>query len=260
MKRFTLFKRKKKPEFPKFYHNNEGVYVKCLDESKYIKYYTTIDGDTGKLIQQENDLKHHSTADLFSTWTEAKENDFNAFLEAAMVKKSHWQTSKPTEFAFELNGRQFWRFVNIWDMPIGRQTEAEVLFMEFSARMDRDYIKNLMEKIRAKTKGDEIDVGGIAILANDALHRLNLIVDWNLYEKMASVLYYDDAEDLSVYDFDYNQKKIQFWRDNGGNDFFLSMPLSELLPSGKELEHGLNPSLMAAKTTKDLIEARLREL
>jgi hypothetical protein len=53
------------------------------------------------------------------------------------------------------------------------------------------------------------------------------------------VNFFPKSEDISDYDYQFNRKKIDHWKEHSGYDFFLQQPLIELLPVLK----GLNASL-----------------
>jgi len=65
--------------------------------------------------------------------------------------------------------------------------------------------------------------------------RLEFIYDTDLVYKLASVVYFDEKENPEDYDWTYNQKKIDKWKkDKSINDFFLTMPIADLVPFLKD--------------------------
>lgn len=59
--------------------------------------------------------------------------------------------------------------------------------------------------------------------------RVNLAFEPDTVRRLASVVYFDAAEDLSTFDMKYGEKKVEFWKKNNVTDFFLTRPISELL-------------------------------
>jgi hypothetical protein len=59
--------------------------------------------------------------------------------------------------------------------------------------------------------------------------RLSLAFEPASVQRLASVLFFDETEDLRSYDRKYGQEKIDFWEKNNVLDFFLTMPIVELL-------------------------------
>ena len=80
-------------------------------------------------------------------------------------------------------------------------------------------------------KGPEIEIGKIYELNQQLRERLNLVLDVDLLYKLASVIFFDKNENPSLYEYDYNNRKIEFWKQHRGvADFFLQKPVSELIP------------------------------
>jgi len=72
-------------------------------------------------------------------------------------------------------------------------------------------------------------------LNNQLSERLEFIYDTDLVYKLASVVYFDEKENPEDYDWTYNQKKIDKWKkDKSINDFFLTMPIADLVPFLKD--------------------------
>ncbi len=65
----------------------------------------------------------------------------------------------------------------------------------------------------------------------DLKHRLSFVSDPDLLLKLASVVYFDENESPTTYDFKYNEKKIDEWKKDKLSDFFQVLPLQNLIPS-----------------------------
>jgi hypothetical protein len=83
--------------------------------------------------------------------------------------------------------------------------------------------------------------------------RTNLAFEPAGVEKLASVIYFDDTEDLSTYDRKHCDDKIKYWKDNNVIDFFLTKPIGELLGlSGISITSLEDYIREATETLKDL--------
>jgi hypothetical protein len=92
-------------------------------------------------------------------------------------------------------------------------------------------VKNLLAKPKFTTN----DLFEIAKLNNQLSERLEFIYDTDIVYKLASVVYFDENENPEDYDWTYCIKKIEKWKkDKSINDFFLSMPIAELIPFLKD--------------------------
>ena len=135
------------------------------------------------------------------------------------------------EPAFEVAGMQYFRFSDTANQPFERGLWSLAFYEEVRCRIDRDYLlehtKAITDILREKT----IDVFKINMLNEQMKERLELAMDVDLMYKLASVVFFDKNENPVLYDFAYNQKKIEFWKKHiGVHSFFLQKPLQELMP------------------------------
>jgi hypothetical protein len=64
-----------------------------------------------------------------------------------------------------------------------------------------------------------------------------MITDADLIYKLASVVFFDKSESPTHYEHGYNQKKIEHWKKKASMyDFFLQMPVQQLVPFLKQSE------------------------
>ena len=92
-----------------------------------------------------------------------------------------------------------------------------------------------INNILAKTPFKTTDLFELMKLNNQLSERLEFIYDTDLVYKLASVVYFDEKENPEDYDWTYNQKKIDKWKkDKSINDFFLTMPIADLVPFLKD--------------------------
>jgi len=58
--------------------------------------------------------------------------------------------------------------------------------------------------------------------------RTKIAFEPDTVKRLASVTFFDETEDLSDYDRDYNDEKIALWDKYGKLGFFLTTPIKEL--------------------------------
>jgi hypothetical protein len=140
--------------------------------------------------------------------------------------------------AFECGGEQFYMFDSQMEVPTGRQFTSLTFYAEMDCRIDREYLEmhtKAMEKVMSDPK--KLNIGIIAQLNVHLKERLDLMIPPEFIYKLASVVFFTKEESLYKYDFDYNKKKIQRWKEAGATlDFFLKTPLTTLIPSLKSHE------------------------
>jgi hypothetical protein len=78
------------------------------------------------------------------------------------------------------------------------------------------------------TKG-KIDVGSTIMLIKQLKTRTKVAFDVDLAYNLASCVFFTDSEELNTYSMEANKKKIAEWREAGTLDFFMVMPVRELL-------------------------------
>lgn len=163
------------------------------------------------------------------------------------------------EFAFEcgptLNKRKFYRMkadidsFNEFRLPTGRYKWVDAFLAEVNLRMTGDTLAaylNELEKNLDGTKG-QINLGKAFQIIYAMRTRTNLGFDPQLVKTLASIVYFDESEDLSDYDKSYCDKKIKYWEKYDCYDFFLTRPIAELCNLNGSSEHALKTYIQTAE-------------
>jgi len=161
--------------------------------------------------------------------------------------------------AFTIAGREFFQFDDTHNIPYERGLTCILFYRELSMNCDYSLltahcnaVNNLLDP---NTNKGKIDLYKIKGLNDQLLQRLKLPKDPELVYKLASVVFFDKTENPVTYEYDYNAKKIEFWKEHGGNDFFLQKPLRELIPFLQAFEENVETYLsMMGKITKQHLE------
>lgn len=153
--------------------------------------------------------------------------------------------------AFTIAGTRYYRAEDHFNNPYKRALTAVAFYNEYRSRVSREY---LTEHVTANTKtisdlrksfqvsNAKIDLNKIFSLIVDIekaniflKERLDFIIEPDLLYKLASVIFFDESESPYDYDMAYNQQKINLWKkEMGTKDFFLQMPIIELVPYLKD--------------------------
>lgn len=169
------------------------------------------------------------------------------------------------EFAFEcgptLNKRKFYRMkadvneTNEFRLPTGRYKWIDAFLAEVNLRMSAGTLVsylNELEKNLDGTKG-QINLGKAFQIIYAMKTRTNLGFDPQLVKTLASIVYFDESEDLSDYDKAYCDKKIKYWEKYDCYDFFLTRPIAELCNLNDSSVHALKTYIQTAEQIiKDL--------
>lgn len=167
----------------------------------------------------------------------------------------HPDVSGNIEFAFECRGVKYYRAVKDYILPTGRYKWIDATLNEVDIRMTLPTLKAYISRLKKHLDGSNgINLGEAWKVIYSMETRCGLGFTPETVKRLASVVYFDDTEDLRDYDQDYGQKKIKFWDDNNVHDFFLTTPIAELLnlKPGSE-EYLLKYIQQADQIIKDLI-------
>lgn len=135
------------------------------------------------------------------------------------------------EFAFECAGVKYYRAIKEFTLPVGRYKWIDAYLYEVEIRMNLTVLKAYIEEIRKNlnVRNNQINLDRAFQILYAMETRCNLAFEPETVKRLASVVYFDETEDLSDFDQDYAQQKIKRWTRNENYDFFLTRPISELL-------------------------------
>lgn len=191
------------------------------------------------------------------------------------VPKFPVQVSGHVELAFELNGVAYWNFTDFFNSPSERGLESLTYYEEFQKRTTRQTYQDeldseiiLLRDIRLSLSGQQGRINLAAAFEKLAdlekilkyrEERLKFIIEPDLVWKLASVVYFDETENPNRYDMKYNiDTKIPFWKKHvKEEDFFLSMPIIQLIPHLEEYAPNLTT---LSKVTRMMREVHLNHL
>lgn len=143
----------------------------------------------------------------------------------------HRDLEGKVEPAFRANGKQYYRFVKDVEMYWGRYMFLQTFLYEQNLRMDLKMLGAYMDKLIKVLNGTKgvIELGKAFQIIGQIQSRCELAFETETTYRLASVLYFDDTEDLWTYDKPYNDKKIISWKEARTVDFFYQQPMTEFL-------------------------------
>lgn len=150
-----------------------------------------------------------------------KNNNFNVY---------HPDFSDKVEKAFVADGVQYWAFKKDTTMPYGRYKYMITFVKQVDLRMTGEILAKYIEKIEQHISGERgtVNLVKVAQVLEAIKSRLALTFELETTYDYASVVYFDDTENLYSYDVEYNKKKKNRWREANTLDFFYTKPMSEL--------------------------------
>jgi hypothetical protein len=162
-----------------------------------------------------------------------------------LFKRSTFPLAKhEIKYAFTVKGVEYFQFADFNNIPALRGLKTTVFYEEMRCKCTVDFLKlhtEAIDNLLLPKPGKSINVYEIKKLNDQLKQRLDLALDIELAYKIASVVFFDKKENVTDYDYNYNAKKIAFWKANSGvQDFFLQQPLIELLPVLKDMQGNLS--------------------
>jgi hypothetical protein len=130
----------------------------------------------------------------------------------------HEDIKHQVEVAFEVKGKKYYRFKKELQLPAGRY---KYVYSMLRVTEFKNVLNGGPKKI--------IAIGDLWKLINNLESRISLAFEPETVERLASVVYFDDTEDLSTWDRKHGLEKVAFWKANKSMDFFLTSPMGELL-------------------------------
>lgn len=137
--------------------------------------------------------------------------------------------------AFRHGGKVYYHFTDSFKVPAGRAICALAIYEELRMRCTVDYLKKHIAatEILLNPTDKKIKLTELALINNNLKERLNLAPFPDHIYKLASVIFFDETESPFSYDFDYNRKKIERWKEDPEIlGFFLTMQFNDLMPFG----------------------------
>ena len=164
----------------------------------------------------------------------------------------HPQVKTLTEFAFDIEGKEFHTFKNLLDMPAPRYQRIQEFIREAEMRITSKDLLDFIEIIK-----DAINKGKItdAVIFLGAMENLtSQYIETDTFYRLFTCLFFDLDEDITDYDFDYNESKIELFKSQPVTSFFFSQPMKKYLPQIDISEQDLEVFLKQTNAHRDYIQ------
>ena len=132
------------------------------------------------------------------------------------------------EFAFEIDGKEYWQFKNVIDTPAKRFQRLNEFMREAEMRITGKELVEMNELIKdALNKGKHTDA---VVLLNAVNNLTSQFIETDTFYRLFTCVFFDLEEDIMDYDYDYNEPKIESFKAQPQTAFFFSQPMSVFLP------------------------------
>jgi hypothetical protein len=144
----------------------------------------------------------------------------------------HPEFKDAVEPAFKVDGIQYYRFKQEINMPWSRYMILQTLLHAVDLRMDPDMLAGFIQLMRKAlnapvSKG--IDLTTIIKVVDAMESRTMQPFEMDTTYALATVIYFDETEDIYSFNKAHNEKKAAAWKEARMVDFFYTRPMGELL-------------------------------
>jgi len=134
------------------------------------------------------------------------------------------------EEAFVANGVQYYCFRKDTAIRYGRYIFLQDFLQETQLRMTIEQARKDNEIMTSHLDGSKGTINIAKVLEILSIHRqqFNLAFEPDTVFRLASCLFFDEAEDLRTWDKQHNEEKIKRWKESHTVDFFFHRLFQEL--------------------------------
>lgn len=140
----------------------------------------------------------------------------------------HPDYKKMIEFAFDIDGEEFYTFKTLADMPSERYYKSSEMMSELEMRMRRETLLQYLDKM--DELGNQGNFGKMLAIIEEMKYRTSMLIETETLYRLASCVFFTLEEDLTTYDYDYNDEKIVKFKRQKISDFFLKEPVKRYIP------------------------------
>jgi len=142
------------------------------------------------------------------------------------------------------NGKQYYKYIDPFDIPMQRYEQVQILLMELDARVSKDEMNQFLEAMGlALNESDKNLRKTIGFLIGEMERRKELLFHPDIMMKLLACMVIREDQDSTLWDEEIEKEKIiQFKQDSkqgeGLHDFFMQAGLSLYIPSLPKLKDG----------------------
>ena len=164
----------------------------------------------------------------------------------------HPQVKTLTEFAFEIDGKEYHTFKSLFDMPAPRYQRIQEFIREAEMRITSKDLLELLKLTKEALNGGKITDAVLLLTGTENL--TSQYIETDTFYRLFTCLFFDLDEDITDYDFDYNDEKLELFKSQPRVAFFFSQPMKKYLPQIDISEQDLEVFLKQTDTNKQYLQ------
>jgi hypothetical protein len=168
----------------------------------------------------------------------------------------HPDIKDKVEYAFSLHGKRYFRFKEDHLMYEMRRFQKIIFLTELENGLSHEDLLAYIDVLEQHNNKGQIGDTGLKLKL--LRQRVEAAKDPDTFYKIATVDYFDDEEELTKYDRDYNKKKLQDFKESKELPFFLTRPMLDIFPQLASLaldSEAFTAQIQEMKDLKDQIDS-----
>lgn len=164
------------------------------------------------------------------------------------------------EFAFTINGVDYYHFPEFLDTPCIRAFYSLTCFEEMKSSCTREFLVSFQKEMEAALNppaGKPVNLSKIYQMNEFMKQRLEWVFIPSIAYKLCALVFFDETESPMELDQVHTQKKADIFASQKMDNFFFLQPISELVKVGTTSISDLLPYLT---TVEELNELQLSKM
>ena len=167
----------------------------------------------------------------------------------------------PVEFAFSLDGKDYFRFTDLQNMPPMRALMSLAIYNRMVSGCTKEFLKEAINEIENQFKERNFSpfhVNRILEITKLIKERNEWIADGKIAYELAAVTYFTKEENILSISETQIKKKAELFENYPDQSFFLNVHLRSLIPFGDSPELDLDTYFEVQKKVKKVHSERMK--
>lgn len=168
------------------------------------------------------------------------------------IHQLHKDYKAVIEFGFEIDGVKYYEFKNLLDMPSLRYKKCLEFIREAEMSITSTDLSEMLKiSLEYLNKGN---VTQSIIIQNAVINLATQYIETDTFYRLFSCCFFTLEEDLTDYDYDYNESKIKAFKTEDLPSFFLKQPIRRYIPLPSISQQDLTIFSKMSKVNKEQLQ------
>lgn len=140
----------------------------------------------------------------------------------------HPEVRDKVEYSFTENGVKYYRYKEDHNMHEMRRFQKVIFLTEIENGLSHEDLLSYISELKKHVNKGQL--GDVALKLELLEQRTKIAKDPDTFFKIATVDFFDENEDLTGYDRNYNKHKLETFKLSKDLGFFLTRPMIDIFP------------------------------